>query len=217
MNAPVTKQDRQRHVRTATLLRGELAAGDVVCACEMLNLSVGGARLRLEVPTKGLDRVCVRIDGYPGLTGNVVWRADREIGVEFDYECRETAQRLQAETKPDHVPQDRRRTIRVSVLWSGRVLAAEGTNGFACMVLNISAEGARLRLSTPATESDFDVVRLHIDRLGTLPGRVAWREADEMAITFDEDPDRIAEMLSAVLPRAQFAALDPSPTDAAAD
>jgi len=28
-----------------------------------------------------------------------------------------------------------------------------------------------------------------------------------MAIQFDEDPDRVAEMLSSVLPRAQFATL----------
>lgn len=204
MNAPATGHDRQRHVRTATLLRGDCTSGDQTCGCEMLNLSIGGARLRLDTALQALDRVSVRIDGYAPLNGNVVWRADRDIGVEFDSECRETAQRMQLEMLSELVPQDRRRTIRVSVLWSGRLISGEDEHR--CMVLNISAEGARLRHSVPDDVSGLDRVRLHVDRLGTLTGRVAWRDGDEMAITFDEDPDRIVERLSEVLPRAQFAA-----------
>jgi hypothetical protein len=206
MNAPATGQDRQRHVRTATLIRGEATAGDHVCACEMLNLSIGGARLRLETLPPVLDRVTIRIPGYPPLSGNVVWNADRDIGVEFDIECRETAHRLQTEVRPDLAPQERRRTIRVSVLWSGRLIVEDAE--VRCMVLNISAEGARLRHSMPPEQvPDLDRVHLHIDRLGMLSGRIAWRDGDEMAIQFDEDPDRVAEMLSSVLPRAQFATL----------
>ncbi|MGF1625438.1 MAG: PilZ domain-containing protein [Alphaproteobacteria bacterium] len=213
MNAPVSGHERQRHVRTATLLRGQLTSGELVCDCEMLNLSIGGMRLRLDQLPQELDRVTVTIDGYAALSGNVVWRAAREIGVEFDFECRETAQQLQADIKPEQVPQDRRRTIRVSVLWSARLMSPDGEAEFPCMVLNISTEGARLRLSSPAKGFDYELIRLHVERLGTLTGKVAWREADEMAIIFDEDPDRIAEMLSIVLPRAQFAAAPSEDTD----
>lgn len=207
MNAPVSGQDRQRHVRTATLLPGRIVAGDMSCSCEMLNLSVGGARLRLERVPAGLDRVTVQIEGYPDMSGYVVWRTEHEVGVEFDYESRQSAQQLQSELKPQQVSADQRKSVRVSVLWSGRILGEQGDDDLPCMVLNISAEGARMRLSIPAAGRDFDRIRLHVDRLGQLAGRVAWREADEMAIAFDEDPDRIAEMLSRVLPRAQFAAI----------
>lgn len=206
MNAPATGQDLQRHVRTATLIPGRLLSDMLTCGCEILNLSIGGARVRLEGSPLGLDRVAIQVEGYPDLTGYVVWRAEHEIGVEFDFESRESAQALQAAIRPAQVPQDQRRTIRVSVLWSARLLSNDGTDDFPCMVLNISTEGARLRLSIPAVKFDFVDVRLHIDRLGLLAGRVAWRDADEMAIKFDEDPDQIASMLSAVLPRAQFAA-----------
>ena len=208
MNAPVSGQDRQRHVRTATLLPGRLVADETTYSCEMLNLSIGGARLRLEAMPVHLDRVTVEIDGYPDMSGYVVWRTGSEVGVEFDYESRTGAQRLQAELKPHQVPVDQRRTVRVSVLWSGRILADDGGDDLPCMVLNISAEGARMRLSIPAAGQDFDQVRLHVDRLGLLTGKVAWREADEMAIVFDEDPNEIAEMLGRVLPRAQFAAIN---------
>lgn len=207
MNAPVSGQDRQRHVRTATLLPGRLVADETTYSCEMLNLSIGGARLRVESLPERLDRVTVQIDGYPDMSGYVVWRTGSEVGVEFDYESRTGAQRLQAEMKPQQLSLDQRKTVRVSVLWSGRILADDGGDDLPCMVLNISAEGARMRLSIPAAGRDFDQVRLHVDRLGQLSGQVAWREADEMAISFDEDPDNIAELLRRVLPRAQFAAI----------
>ncbi|MEZ5667030.1 MAG: PilZ domain-containing protein [Alphaproteobacteria bacterium] len=215
MNAPATGQERQRHVRTAVLIAGRLAAGGGSHACEIINISIGGARLRLDSVPATLDAVTVQVDGYPDLTGYVVWRADREVGVEFDYESRETAQQMQLEAKPANLPSDRRRTIRVSVLWSGRVLFDADHDDLACMVLNVSTEGARLRLTAPVESVDGASVRLQIDRLGILEGRVAWARDDEMAIIFDEDPDRIAERLSAVLPRAQFNMLNAADEDAA--
>ena len=207
MNAPATGQERQRHVRTAVLVAGRVASGSECHTCEIVNISIGGARLRLSEAPGALESVTIQVDGYPDLIGCVIWRADREIGVEFDYESRETAQQLQVDARPAYVPSDRRRSIRVSVLWSGRVVRDDGSADLPCMVLNVSTEGARLRLNEPVDAMDNVPVRLQIDRLGGLDGRVAWVRNDEMAIVFDEDPDRIAERLSEVLPRAQFSML----------
>lgn len=206
MNAPVSGQERQRHLRIATLLMGQVAADSLRCSCEILNISVGGARLRLGEDAGALEQVTIQVEGYPNLDGRVVWRAAREIGVEFDYESRETAARLQAEVTPAQMPNERRRTIRISVLWSGR-LHLDDTD-MPCMVLNISGEGARLRISTPLEDADGQPVRLQVDRLGVLDGRIAWGQDDEVAIAFTEDADRVVDMLSAVLPRAQFSLLN---------
>ena len=205
MNAPVSGQERQKHLRIATLLAGQVSSGEFSCSCEILNVSIGGARLRLEQDAGALDYVAIRVDGYADMSGRVVWRQGPEIGVEFDYESRDTARHLQAEVSPAQMPNERRRTIRISVLWSGRLHFEE--IDVPCMVLNVSGEGARLRLSTPVENVDGEPVRLQIDRLGMLDGHVAWGQNDELAIEFAEDPDRVVEMLSAVLPRAQFSLL----------
>ena len=70
MNAPVTGQERQRHLRIATLLAGQFASGEFRCPCEILNVSIGGARLRLQDEPGTLDEVVVQVEGYPDLTGH---------------------------------------------------------------------------------------------------------------------------------------------------
>jgi len=71
-----------------------------------------------------------------------------------------------------------------------------------CVVLNISAGGAKLSVSEPI--GDASQVRLRIERIGDFAGRLVWRDGTTMGIAFHDqlrDIDHVVEdLLSSTTP-----------------
>jgi hypothetical protein len=78
-----------------------------------------------------------------------------------------------------------------------------GDQSVDCVVLNISVGGAKLRVSEPI--GDASQVRLRIDRVGDIAGRLVWRDGTTMGIAFHDqlrDIDHVVEdMLSSTTPK----------------
>ena len=96
---------------------------------------------------------------------------DEFVGINFDANPSEVATAIDAYFyRPTH-PKDRREFVRTSVMWAARLHI--NTQTVNCVVLNISPDGAKIRLESIPDE--MSPATLHIDRIGDLPGEVLWQ------------------------------------------
>jgi hypothetical protein len=94
-------------------------------------------------------------------------------------------------------PRDRRRYPRTAVLWPGRI-AAEGAKAD-CLVLNLSAGGAKIRTAGPV---GLDAkLTVSIGQFGEFCGTVVWKAKDLLGVRFTDDAIEVGERLGATLPR----------------
>jgi hypothetical protein len=91
---------------------------------------------------------------------------------------------------------ERRRFERATVLWSGHL--AFGDQVIACLIVNISSNGAMVR--TDEAGVCATTVTLRNSRIGELAAEVRWRKHDELGLKFLDEhilrgsgPDRHAE------------------------
>jgi hypothetical protein len=95
-----------------------------------------------------------------------------------------------------------RRYKRANVLWPATLLA-DGER-FDCIILDLSANGARLRVAG-STEALKGLV-LEAPRFGSLMGDVAWRRETELGLRFNDDPEEVAALLGDMLPAVRCVA-----------
>ena len=82
------------------------------------------------------------------------------------------------------------------MLWTGQL--SFGVRSADCRVLNISAFGAKVRLLDSFVCQDR--VTLRIERFGEFPSDVVWKDGKIMGISFHDDPEDVAHILSQYLP-----------------
>lgn len=98
---------------------------------------------------------------------------------------------------------EQRKFARTSVARDGMLEA--GGETYACAVLNLSANGARLRLDSPVTGHHWSGI-LTIPSLGAFRAKVAWSTpvgATEIGLTFQDPPAAVALALAEALPRGR--------------
>jgi len=82
---------------------------------------------------------------------------------------------------------ERRASRRQKSFLRGVVNFDKRRGGMACLIRDLSDDGARIILSRTVTIPD--VIELHIPQRGrTVPARVQWRRADEIGLAFTETP-----------------------------
>jgi len=77
------QQLRRRFPRTSVLWSGALAGGTEPIDCAILNLSAGGAKLRMPGATACPSRVAIQSARFGELAARVVWRRDSLLGLAF--------------------------------------------------------------------------------------------------------------------------------------
>ncbi len=89
-----------------------------------------------------------------------------------------------------------RRHPRFAVLWTGRIdVSAEWID---CAILNISADGAKLRFFKAIDlPKNFSV---SVDRYGVFPAELAWREGNSAGVRFLGDIAPIEQAIAMALP-----------------
>jgi hypothetical protein len=100
---------------------------------------------------------------------------------------------------------EQRKFPRTGVSWPGTLETSAET--VECTVVNLSANGARLKLGVPLTVNNWSGT-LTIPSLGAFKARVAWstpRGANEIGLTFQDPPAAVALALAAALPRTRDA------------
>ena len=202
MNKTANPAERQKHPRYQTLCSGKFYAGDRTVDCDVINISVGGAKVRLAQEIEITSQPWLRIEGIGEFTGRIAWRDGAFLGIQFHDELRDIARIVQDILNEDVSRDERRCHPRTSVLWSGRLLCeGEATD---CRILNISLRGAMIRPDRPFKGGPEVIV--HIDRFGQFAGSIVWQEGEQLGIEFLEKPEHIARVFGdAVL---QVTALD---------
>jgi hypothetical protein len=93
--------------------------------------------------------------------------------------------------------EERRAFPRQAVAWAGKIKIA-GAPSVACVVLNVSERGARLRLRLPIDlPASF---ALWIERFGELPVELLEQEQAVVRVAFLEEPERVRKFFRNSLP-----------------
>ena len=188
--------DRQRHPRHATLVPGKLVSGDAEVDCEVLNVSVGGAKVRIAEPIDTNAHVCVKIRRVGALIGRVAWRNGTTLGVEFQDEVTELARIVEDVLSSEVQSHERRGDARTSVLWNGK-LRSDGqlTN---CRIVNFSLRGVQL-LTEKEITCGLEVI-LWIERFGEFTTKLVWQDGPSVGVQFDDPPRTIVRRFGDSLP-----------------
>ncbi len=141
MSETVNPTDKQKHPRHQTFCPGKLYAGDRVVDCEVLNISVGGAKIRLAEPVEVASQVRLRIERVGEFSGRVAWRDGTILGIEFQHQLTQISRIVEDILNEDVSRAEQRRHPRTSVLWAGRLLC-QGQAATDCRILKISLCGA---------------------------------------------------------------------------
>ena len=190
MNKTADPADRQKHPRYQTFCPGKLYTGGRIVDCEVINISVDGAKVRLAQEIEVASQARLRIEGIGEFTGRIAWRDGQFLGIEFPDELRDVARIVADILNEDENHKERRRHPRTSVLWSGRLLCeGEATD---CRIVNISLQGAMIRPDKPFKGGPEVII--HIDRFGQFAGSIVWQEDEQLEIEFLEDPEHIARV-----------------------
>ena len=188
--------ERHKFPRNSVLLPAVLVFGEQEVACEILNLSDGGAKVRLSDPVDCDSSAGLTIEPHGTLVCTVAWQNGHFVGLAFDPEDEAQQTLLQEVIANPESSMERRDFPRTSVLWSGRIHAAGRVAE--CRVLNISAIGAKVRL-LESLQHGIEV-SLMIDRFGEFPSDVVWQEGEYLGIDFRDEPEDIVRIVEPVLP-----------------
>jgi hypothetical protein len=189
-------EDRQRYPRTAVFCSAKLAAAGQTWDCEVLDISVGGAKIRVQSPLDLAPELSLTIGSLGTYAVRVMWQNGQFLGVAFLCDLETSTQLVKEVVENPRTNKEQRKHPRTAVLWSGRLHA--GAKGANCRVLNISAAGAKVRLLEPLPPAP--VVSLRIERFGEFPGDVIWREDDFLGIKFRDDPEDITQIFGVAVP-----------------
>lgn len=70
--------------RRAVLWSGNLEFGEYAFDCQIWNISLGGAKIRVGLPLLEGSEVNLALDRFGNFTGTVVWQSDGNLGLRFD-------------------------------------------------------------------------------------------------------------------------------------
>ncbi len=188
--------DLQKHPRHQTLCSGKCYVGERGVDCQVLDISVGGAKVRLSEPVEPETQIRLKIENVGEFSGRVAWRNGATLGIEFHEELSELARIVEDILSHDVSKDEHRGGVRTSVLWAGRLLSAGRNIG--CRVLNISAYGAKIR-SEQSFEFAADVI-LNIDRFGDFAAKVIWQDDSHLGIEFRDKPEHIVRAFGEAVP-----------------
>lgn len=188
--------ERQKYPRSLVLCSARLALGAGTARCEILNISLGGVKLRLLEPLDGDGEATLTLEHHGSFRCQVAWRDEKYVGMEFVEDLDRISKLIWSLLENPETNKEQRDSPRSSVLWAGQLNA--GARGAQCRVLNISPYGAKVRMLEPLSHATH--VSMTIERFGQFPADVIWRDGDYLGIKFHDDPDDIARIFGDAVP-----------------
>ena len=93
--------NRRRYDRGVVVWSGRLRAGDQDVDCVILNVSPGGARIRVESPVDRAIPIALETERIGGYLGEIVWQDEHELGISFFAPAELVAQRIGEALSPN--------------------------------------------------------------------------------------------------------------------
>lgn len=79
-------QDNRLHRRRSVLWPAKLVVGKHRIACQIWNLSLGGARVRVDLPLKEGTKIILAVTDRGDIPACVAWTKGESLGVTFEVE-----------------------------------------------------------------------------------------------------------------------------------
>ena len=86
--------ERRSHARRSVIWHGELAVGEYVFDCGLINISLSGARIHLDLPLKRGTQVLLTLDKLGEILARITWHREDQIGLKFGLPPEEIRRRL---------------------------------------------------------------------------------------------------------------------------
>lgn len=83
LDGPARQREQRTHLRSAVLWSGEIAFGHESMACRILNISAGGAKVRVERSLSEGAEISLSCSRFAEMPGRVVWTRDGKMGIAF--------------------------------------------------------------------------------------------------------------------------------------
>ena len=192
-----TPKNRHRFKRSSVFCAGKIIFDDSVIDCDVLNISAGGAQIRVIGDEEPPDTFSLRVEGFDEFSCEVVRRAGDKCGLAFHAAPDEVEKVVEDIIDHPEKTNEVRKYPRRLVLLSGAVYVSN--RAVDCRILDISVGGARLR-----TDRKFVHDRrfpLMIYRFGEFPVEVAWEDDTELGIAFVDDAEEIQRIIGHILPK----------------
>ena len=198
----VEREDRESRVereqpRALVLRPGTLRLGDWAVECEIVNVSVEGARVRTTQALEPVSRLTLNVRSCGAFECDVIWQDAETLGLTFREQGTKTERLYQALLRDSEGATGGRRATRVQVLWSGNLRS--GHRSSECRIVNVSMSGAKAHVSNPSELAS--PVILALDRFGEFYCEIVWREGDYLGLKFLADQQTIEETIGAAVPQ----------------
>ena len=87
----MTIDNKRRHERTAVTADASLWHDDSWSGCRIINISMGGAKLNIDLPLRAGHAVRLKIGSFGDFNGVVTWSGCQEVGIRFTQDPSEVA------------------------------------------------------------------------------------------------------------------------------
>ncbi|MDH5749800.1 MAG: PilZ domain-containing protein [Rhodospirillales bacterium] len=189
--------NRQKFTRCSVYVDGQLISGDEVLDCVILNISLGGAWVRLPQVVKPKEKLTLKATGFGEFQCEVIRQNGKNIGLAFTEPARKTKDIVHAILGRNDIGHENRKFPRRTVLFSGKNYS--GVRIFKCRVIDISLGGARVKVDK---YFQYDpIVTLRIDRFGDFACEVVWQEDTLLGLAFLDPPAKILNSIGSLLPQ----------------
>lgn len=188
---------RREKPRALVLRPGTLRLGDWAVECEIVNVSVEGANVRVTQVLEPVSRLVLNMHSRGEFECDVIWQDAETLGLMFREQGPKTEKLYQALLRDSEDATGARRVTRVQVLWSG--ILRSGHRSSECRIVNVSLSGAKAHVSNPSDLAS--PVILAIDRFGEFYCEIVWREGDYLGLKFLADQQTIEETIGEAVPQ----------------
>jgi hypothetical protein len=96
MSQPSNPSDGRTHERRNVLFAANLSIGDSKVDCEIINISFGGAQVRVSRAMKAGDKITMEIDPFGTYNMEVRWCRKPDVGLKFDDDQTKVAELVMA-------------------------------------------------------------------------------------------------------------------------
>lgn len=183
--------DQQKHTRVPVYREGWLEIDGEAVDCTIVDISPGGAKIRVARPLGQNQAVTLRIGQAFVGEADPVWQKGEYVGLAFVEDPEIVEDKIQTVIRKANA-RGSRSNARISVLWDAEIIASgEATP---CEILNISSGGARLKAHQPIPVGSD--VQLLCSRFGMLEGKVTWSNQGELGVQFLKPADQLFSSVS---------------------
>ncbi len=188
--------DKQRFKRCAVFLRATINVDNQPYDCEVLNISAGGALIRVSGTPEFDGEFTINMEGFPPLSAEVVRTHQNNHGIAFREDPKKVAEMVAELLASSPHAREQRRFPRRLVLLAASFYV--GDRFVQAKVHNLSAGGAYIKADT--LPDPGQTIDLNLARFGIMRVRVVWTDEGAMGVNFVDPTSEIIKRIGHLLP-----------------